>query len=418
MEKMDMDARNKYLGVLRKRYFAASRKREKTQILDEYCRNTGQNRKYVIRKINSGTSIETKRTRKPRKAKYDGEVKAVLAQMWEVFDHPCGQRLKPALEQELERLRGFGEIKCSDETAVKLQQISSATIDRKLKREREVTHWLNTRGRAKPSTHLKRKIAIRLTEWDTSEVGNVEVDLVLHCGSSTAGEFLNTVSVTEIYSGWWDGVAIMGKSQDATFPALKEIRGRSPFDWKAMDSDNGSEFINDVLYKYCCREKIEFTRSRPGKKNDNAYIEEKNWTHVRKVMGYLRYDTPMEQRIINDLYQHESRLYKNFFQPVMKLVSKERIGGKVKRKYDKPKTPYQRLIESGQISEDIRLQLEATHLSLNPAELKRSIDAKLNNLLKAYQSKNNGAKPDPNKRQVPRTVTSLMIQPELVGLPV
>jgi hypothetical protein len=210
----------------------------------------------------------------------------------------------------------------------------------------------------------------------------------------------------------------MGKSQDATFPALKEIRGRSPFDWKAMDSDNGSEFINDVLYKYCCREKIEFTRSRPGKKNDNAYIEEKNWTHVRKVMGYLRYDTPMEQRIINDLYQHESRLYKNFFQPVMKLVSKERIGGKVKRKYDKPKTPYQRLIESGQISEDIRLQLEATHLSLNPAELKRSIDAKLNNLLKAYQSKNNGAKPDPNKRQVPRTVTSLMIQPELVGLPV
>lgn len=157
MEKMDMNARNKYLGVLRKRYFAASKKREKTQILDEYCRNTGQNRKYVIRKINSKTGIETKRTRKPRKAKYDGEVKAVLAQMWEVFDHPCGQRLKPALEQELERLRGFGEIKCSDETAVKLKQISSATIDRKLKREREVTPLAQYQGKSQTQRPFKAK---------------------------------------------------------------------------------------------------------------------------------------------------------------------------------------------------------------------------------------------------------------------
>ncbi len=417
MEKMDMASREKYLRVLRKRYLAAGSKREKTEILDEYCRNTGQNRKYAIRKINSEWWMTKGRKRKPRTEKYDGEVKGVLAQIWEIFDHPCGQRLKPVLEVEVERLRGFGEINCSDETVEKLRQISAATIDRKLKRERELTSWTKSRGRARPSSQLKQKIAIRLTSWDTSEAGNVEVDLVYHCGFSTAGEFLNTVSVTEIYSGWWEGVAIRGKSQDATFRALKEIRGRSPFEWKAMDSDNGSEFISDTLHKYCRREGIEFTRSRPGKKNDNAYIEEKNWTHVRKVVGYLRYDTPKEERIINDLYERELRLYKNFFQPVMKLAGKARIGGKVKRTYDTPKTPYQRLLESGQLSPEAELQLQATYLSLNPAELKRSIDDKLNRLLETYRSKNNGTEADPHKRQVPRTVTSFMIQQQPVRLP-
>mgnify|MGYP001583712056 FL=1 len=151
----------------------------------------------------------------------------------------------------------------------------------------------------------------------------------------------------------------MGKSQESTFQALKRIRGRTPFDWEGLDSDNGSEFINDILYKYCCREKLEFTRSRPSHKNDNAYIEEKNWTHVRKILGYLRYDTYAELSIINDLYRGDLRLYKNFFQPVMKLVSKERIGGRVKRKYDIPKTPYQRLMDSGQYPEASSLMITA-----------------------------------------------------------
>ncbi len=191
----------------------------------------------------------------------------------------------------------------------KLKEISPATIDRKLRREKEVKHRENRKGHPKPGSLLKQRIAIRLTDWDTSEVGDVEVDLVEHCGSSPGGGFLNTVSTTEIYSGWWSGLPIMGKSQDATFWALKEIRQHSPFDWKSMDSDNGSEFIKDVLEKYCSREKIEFTRSRPGKKNDNAYIEGKNWPHVRKVVGYLRYDTAGEMQILDDLYQGEMGLY-------------------------------------------------------------------------------------------------------------
>jgi hypothetical protein len=242
------------------------------------------------------------------------------------------------------------------------------------------------------------------------------MDLVVHCGSSTLGEYITTLSATEISSGWWEGEAIMGKSQAATFGAVKKARQRSPFGWKGVDSDNGSEFINDILQRYCQQEELEFTRSRPGKKNDNAYIEQKNWTHVRKVLGYLRYDTLTELGIINDLYD-DLRLYKNFFQPVMKLVSKERIGGRVKRKYGTPKTPHQRLTESGQLSEEAKRKLDADYLSLNPAQLKRSIDIKLAHLCQAYQQKRRSDQVNPMKKTSPRSVTFYMMQRQPVGLP-
>ena len=300
----------------------------------------------------------------------------------------------------MDRLRELRELVVSDEIALKLKSMSSATIDRKLKHQREVLHLLRSKGGPKPGSVLRQKIPIRLTQWDTSKVGYVEMDLVVHCGSSTLGEYINTVSTTEISSGWWEGEAIMGKSQEATFQALKEIRRRNPFEWKGLDSDNGGEFINGILYKYCQRERIEFTRSRPSRKNDNAYIEQKNWTHVRKVLGYLRYDTAKELVIINGLYRDELRLFKNFFQPVMKLVSKERIGGKIKRKYDIPQTPYQRLIASKQIPEESERELEAIYLSLNPAQLKRSIDAKLDKLYRTYEEKGRTQQADPHRRLV------------------
>jgi len=376
MERMNMHSRNEYLKVLREKYLKAKSKKEKSAILDEYCGNTGQARKYIIRKIQAGVNVGPK-VRRKRKEDYDVRVRAPLAEVWEIFDYPCGQRLKPILEVQVDRLRELGELEVSDEVALKLKRMSSATIDRKLKHEREVFHLLRSKGGPKPGSLLKQKIPIRLTEWDTSMVGYVEADMVVHCGASTLGEYVNTLSITEISSGWWEGEAIMGRSQEYTFWALKEIRKRTPFEWKGLDSDNGGEFINQIMYKYCQREKLEFTRSRPNRKNDNAYIEQKNWTHVRKVLGYLRYDTVAELMVIDDLYRNELRLYKNFFQPVMNLVSKERIGGRLKRKYDTPKTPYQRLMDSGQISEQTRKQLEAVYLSLNPAQLKRSIDAKL-----------------------------------------
>jgi len=411
-----MESRKQYLGVLSERYLRAKTRKEKGQILDEYCRNTGQARKYVIRKIQPGIDLRPK-PRRNRKQIYDGQVTAPLAKVWEIFDCPCGQRLKPILEVELDRLRHLGEVGVSNDVALKLKRMASATIDRKLKHQREVLHLLRSNGGPKPGSLLKRKIPIRLTEWDTSKTGYVEMDLVVHCGSSTFGEYINTLSTTEVSSGWWEGEAIMGKSQQSTFQALKQIRERTPFDWKGLDSDNGSEFVNDILYKYCHREKLEFTRSRPSRKNDNAYIEQKNWTHVRKILGYLRYDTLAELSITNDLYCGDLRLYKNFFQPVMKLVSKERIGGSVKRKYDTPKTPYQRLMDSGQISEQTRKQLGMVYLSLNPAQLKRSIDTKLDKLYQAYEKKGRSEQAEPMKKQVPRTVTNYMIERSLVGLP-
>jgi hypothetical protein len=414
MEKMDMHSRNEYLKVIKEGYFKAKTRKEKTELLDEYCRNTGQSRKYIIWKIYQ-VAVKAKQ-RKKRKERYSGEVKAVLVKIWEIFDYPCGQRLKPLLETEIERLRELGEIEAPDEIIFKLKMMSPATIDRKLKHQREYLHLLRSKRGPRPGYLLKQKIPIRLTRWDTSLLGYLETDLVCHCGSTTLGEYANTVSTTEIYSGWWEGEVIVGKSQEYTFQALKEERGRSPFQWKGLDSDNGSEFINDVLYKYCHREGLEFTRSRASRKNDNAYIEEKNWTHVRKVFGYLRYDTYEELAIMNDLYHHALRLYKNFFQPVMKLQSKERIGGKVKRKYDTPKTPYQRLMESGQISEEAKKELQGIYLSLNPAELKREIDAKLEKLYKVYEEKRKTQQADPYKKLVPRMVRSYVIQQSPVGL--
>jgi len=286
MERMDMHSRNEYLKVIREKYFKVRTKKEKSQILNEYCSNTGQSRKHVIRKIHK--TDPGPKQRKKRKEMYDGQVKAALAKIWEIFDYSCGQRLKPLLETEVDRLSELGEIEISEETALKLKKMT--------------------------------------------------------------------------------------------------------------------------LYKYCSREKLEFTRSRENKKNDNAYVEQKNWTHVRKVFGYLRYDTPEELMIINDLYHNELRVYKNFFQPVMKLASKVRVGGKVKREYEPSKTPYQRLTESDQIRDEVKEELKGIYLSLNPAQLKRSIDDKLARLYKAYQEKGRTQQVDPYKKLAPRTASFYMIQ--------
>ena len=270
-----MHSRNEYLKVLRERYLEAETKKEKTQLLDKYCGNSGQVRKYVIRKMQPGVDLRPKQ-RKKRKQSYDGQVKAALAKVWEIFDCPCGQRLKPILEVEVDRLREFGDLTISDEVALKLRHMSSATIDRKLKHQRELLRLSRSKSSPKLGYLLRQKIPIRLTVWDTSQVGYVEADLVVHCGSSSLGEYINTLSVTEVPSGWWEDEAIMERSQEHSFWALREIRERTSFDWKGIDSDNGKEFINQILYKYCQRERLEFTRSRPNRENDNAYIEQKN----------------------------------------------------------------------------------------------------------------------------------------------
>ncbi len=411
---MNMDARRQYLKVLQERYFMAKSRKDKSSILDEYLKNTHQNRKYAIRRIRSFSSAP--KERRKRKQTYDGYVKAALAKLWEIFDYPCGQRLAPLLKTEVNRLRQLEEIFISNEVAKKLTKIAPATIDRKLKHQREILHLERNRARPKPSSLLYKRIPIRLTNWDTSKVGFLEIDLVNHCGSSTLDLYICSLNTVEISSGWWEAEAIMGKGQDPTFKALKKIRKRTPFRWKGVDSDNGPEFINYHLINYCEKEDLEFTRSRPNKKNDNAYIEQKNWTHVRKTVGYLRYDTDKELALVNSLYENELRLYKNFFSPVMKLIKKERIAGKLKRQYDIPKTPYQRLMGSGQISDEKKKELQIIYRSLNPAELKRGIEEKTHKLYQLYEEKNRTTEANPSKKQRPRSVTNYMIQPPSIGL--
>jgi len=406
---MDMSARNQYLKVLQDRYFAAKSCKEKSEILDEYCRNTGQNRKYVIRKIRSPFhQVPKKRIRQDI---YDSCVKVVLVRAWEIFDFPCGQRLEPLLKEEVDRLRRQRELLCSDMVAEKLKKIAPATIDRKLKHQREVLH-LQRKYRERRNPLIYQHVPVKAGGWDRSLPGQVQIDLVEHCGSSAAGLFANTVSSCDIAFGWWEGEAILGSGQERTFKAIEEMRARTPFEWIKLHSDNDGSFINWHLVRYCEAEEIVFTRSRPYEKNDNCFVEQKNSTHVRNFLGHLRYDTEEEIEVINSLY-HILSPYKNFFQPVMKLEKKTREKGRVHRKYDEAKTPYKRLMESDYIPETTKSKLKKVYLSLNPAQLKRDIDAKLKELYQIYEQKNNSQRVDPFKKQAPRLATQSYILNDL-----
>jgi len=392
---MDMCSKNQYLQrlLLQAGGYHLKSKKEKGMILDEYCRVTGQNRKYVIRKIRTGSYIPDKtigrKTKRKRGKYYNSYVVAALIKCWKIFDYPCGQRLSPLLKTEVDRLRRLKELHCSDKVAGKLKEISSSTIDKKLSREKEVLH-LRRRYSKKNNPLLYQQIPVN-PSWQQSRkvLGNLQIDLVEHCGNSVRGEYICTLSNTDISTGWWEGEAVMGKSQKAVFKGLEAQRKRFPFPWNSIHSDSGTEFINHHMLEYTQRERLGFSRSRPYRKNDNCFVEQKNWTHVKKFVGYRRYDTKEELNLLNQLYQKELRLYKNFFQPVMKLKRKVRIGGKIIRKYEEPKTPYHRLMESKAVSPKTKRRLQKIYNSLNPAELKRAIDKKRWQLYKIYQNKKN-----------------------------
>jgi len=246
---------------------------------------------------------------------------------------------------------------------------------------------------------LYQKIPVKVfAEQDRSVLGNMQIDLVEHCGASAAGQFVNTLDTTDISSGWTEQEAVMGKGQEPTKEGINQARTRCPFSWVEIHSDGGTEFINAHLFAYSTDTGLDFSRSRAYKKNDNCLVEQKNYTHVRRLVGYLRYDTQEEMELLNDLYRNEQRLFKNFFQPVIKLVSKERVGGKLHRTYDKPKTPYQRALESPEVSEKKKEELLKVYLSLNPAELKRQIEKKMDTLYRTYQNKIHSQKVEGKKK--------------------
>lgn len=320
------------------------------------------------------------------------------------------------LKTEVEKLRLLGELNCSNNTADKLRKISFRTIDEKLK-DAKVRDRMRIKYAKKNNPLLYQKIPVKLSdEWDRSELGNIQIDLVEHCGQSAGGEYIYSLSCCDIATGWWEGEATMNRGQEKIHEGLRLVRARSPFKWREIHSDNGTEFINDHLYKYTKKSHLDFSRSRPNKKNDNCFVEQKNWTHIKKFVGYVRYDSNKELELLNDLYENELRLFKNFFQPVMKLTTKIRVGGKVHRKYDVPQTPFQRVLASKEVSKKTKQELTEIYESLNPAELKRKIDAKLINLYNVYQEKNRGQKVEPKRKQKPATVRFLIAQPKQVSV--
>jgi hypothetical protein len=366
------------------RYQKATKKL-KGIILEEFAALTGYDRCYAAyllrthgKKMYVGgntilvADVGTKAT-KPRNRVYDTLVFTALLNIWLIMDCICGKRLAPMLKELVPLLQKHREITIDAATKGKLLTISAAPIDRLLKAERK-KQQLKSRSHTKPGTLLKHQIAIRtFAQWDEKRPGFVEIDLVGHDGGDPSGDFAQTLNVTDIATGWTEAQAVKNKAQRWVFEAITDMRVRFPFDILGIDSDNGAEFINNHLYRYCKEEKITFTRARSSRKNDNCFIEQKNYSVVRRAVGYMRHDTQLELEILNELYGF-LRLYSNFFQPGMKLLEKTRIGSKVKKKYDEAQTPYQRVLASPDIPKENKKQLRSQYRKLNPAELKRKIE--------------------------------------------
>jgi hypothetical protein len=368
---MSLNSKRELVEVVRPRYLKA-RKGEKQKILDEFTSATGYHRKHAIRVLKNQFPKSQKRKRTGYQAIYRGEVVQALEQIWEIYGRICSKRLQPFLPEGIRVLERCQEIELSEETKALLLKISSASIDRCLRAVRiKSPHGLST---TKPGSLLKNLIPVRtFTEWDAERPGFLEIDLVAHCGNTTEGQYLNTLTCTDLATGWTDVTAVLHRSQEAVSEAIQQMRPRLPFPLLGLDSDNGSEFINDLLYRYCLSEKITFTRSRPYQKNDQAHVEQKNWSVVRHTVGYDRWETPQELALLERIYD-DLRLYINFFQPSFKLIAKERLGNKTFKRYDPAKTPYQRVLDRTDISLEAKARLMSLYVQLNPVELRRRID--------------------------------------------
>ena len=403
---LTMNERKAVTREIARRYQKSSKK-QRGKILDEFTALMDYNRTYASHILsNWGKKVFLKRggeavavifgevrrkTKRHRQRHYEGKVVSVLRSIWMISDYLCGKRLAPLLKEIPPILEKFREIKLDAKTRKKLLKVSPATIDRLLRGDKKKL-MLKSRARTKPGTLLKHQIPIRtFSEWDNMRPGFTEADLVGHDGGDAHGEFAYTLNLTDVCTGWEEMEAIRNRAQKWAFEAITTIEERLPFMLLGLDSDNDSAFINAHLVNYCDERQITFTRSRPYRKNDNCFVEQKNYSVIRRAVGYLRYDMAEELNTLNELYRY-LRLYVNFFQPVMKLKEKTRIGSKVKKKYDIPRTPYQRVLESKHIDSAIKRRLKRQYKKLNPAELKRTITKLQNKLLELATSKANTKK--------------------------
>ncbi len=328
---MTKSTKEERLSVIKARYLKAKKRSEKTAMLDEFCTSTGFNRLYAIRILRAGHRYASSSSRK-RHRRYGSAFMALVIRLWEILEYPCGTRLKPQLMPLAEALIRAKAMEFSDEEMRQLRAINAKTLDRRLKREREIRNLKRNRGMTRHGSLVKSAIPIRITDRDTKEVGFMEMDTVAHNGGDPSGTFVYILAMVEIATGWSEQAAIFGKSEEAVVGAVNKIKSSLPFALKGVDSDSGGEFVNWHMVRYCEKEKLFFTRSRHT--NDNAYVEQKNYTHIWKWMGYRQYDTEAQRDLMNDLYRNELRLFNHFFRPVMKILSKEKINNSVcKKKY-------------------------------------------------------------------------------------
>jgi hypothetical protein len=380
---LPMRIRFEVIAVTHARYKKAI-KAKKGQILDEFVESSGYTRKYAAWILaHWGTRVQAsfkgqpvifvvgKRKHKPRNGRprtYDEAFKAILMRLWYLFDCLCGKRFVAFLRTLVDTLSALGELEIDASTRDKLLSVSPATVDRLLKGERKKNR-IRGSSLTRPGSLLKRQVPVRtFADWDDVKPGFIEADLVAHNGGSSHGDFLCTLTMTDVSSGWTEPIGVLNKAQKHVFQGLQCVRKRLPFPVLGIDTDNGTEFLNAHLIRYCMQERITFTRSRPYKKNDNCFVEEKNNSVVRRSVGYSRFDSEEALLVLNALYDR-LRLLVNFFFPSMKLIEKTRDGSKVFRKYDAPTTPYHRLLASETVSDETKVKLMATYRILNPARL-------------------------------------------------
>jgi hypothetical protein len=390
MEKAIVSARAKreYVQAIYQRYRHA-RRPEKRRILDEFCQVVGHHRKHAIRVLN-GPAPGAARPPKRRATTYPAAAIEALRVIWAAAGYPWSVRLKALLPLWLPWARR--RLRLSRAVERQVLAISARQMDRRLApHRRELRKRLY--GRTKPGTLLKHHIPLKTDRWDVTTPGFTEIDLVAHCGSLGDGEFVHSLNLTDIHTTWGETAAVLGKSQVAVQAALDELRQALPFRLRGIDSDNGSEFINKHLWDYCQAQEIQFTRGRPYKKDDNAHIEQKNWTHVRKLLGYVRYDSPAARAAIHALYRHELRLFHNFFLPSVKLLGKERVGSRVRRRYDTPRTPLERVLACPEINARVAEDLRRQRDRLDPFALARAIDQQLEQI---YALANSRHSPPPS----------------------
>ena len=376
-----MKARKEIIEANKAKY-KKSTKKGKQQILNNICESTGLSRDRAARLLSGTAKSKTSNPKKDSRGKkpvYGVEVIKALEKIWTLMNYSCGKRIKEGIISIVDALERHGEIIFEKEIKEKLFKVSSASIDRLLKPSKDKIGFKG-KSTTKPGTLLKKNIPLRLgTEWNDAVPGYVEIDLVAHCGDSLIGEYVNTLDVTDICTGWTETHSVLNKAQKHVFDALMAIEANMPFKYLGIDSDNGSEFINAHLYKYCKDNNICFTRSRPNRKNDGCHVEQKNWAVIRRSVGYDRFEGIKSVEILNAYYAL-LRLYTNFFLPQTKLISRVRIDSKISKKYEKFKTPYQRVLESEQIPNDIKNQLRELFLTLNPAAIKRQMEKLLEEL--------------------------------------